>query len=285
MTAWTCPPHAGCDWDTLLPVIQNVRAAGIVVVAGAGGGGPGCGTIDEPPAIYDEATTVGATSQADVASSFGGRGPVRVDFSGRTKPDISAPGIDILSSSLDGGYAYYSGTSMAVPHIAGLVALLVTAAPELAGDVAALESAMNGSAVPLMSNQCGDGDAVPNNVYGHGRIDALAACTGVPIAVPQLLPSNRWPAARLLPSVPNPFNPRTTLHYELDRAGFVDLRVYDSAGRLVRVLVRHEAELAGRHTAVWDGRDDRGRPVAAGIYVGRLSIGAGSSTQRLALIR
>ena len=102
-----------------------------------------------------------------------------VDGSNRLKPDISAPGVNIRSSTRDGGYqGGWDGTSMAGPHVAGLVALVLSAKPEMAGNVDGIESVIEQSAVPLMTTQgCGGdtGDAVPNNVYGWGRIDATAA--------------------------------------------------------------------------------------------------------------
>lgn len=279
VTTWYCPPQLGCAWDTLLPVVANMRATGIVVVAAAGGGGPGCSTIEDPPQIYDEAYTVGATGPTDVAASFSGRGPVIRDLSDRTKPDVCAPGIDVLSSAPGGSYAWYSGTGVAVPHVAALVALLVTAAPDLAGDVDAIEARINATAVSLLSDQC-DNDGVPNNVFGYGRIDAPAACQEVTAA-----PLDAVASTRLLPGAPNPFNPRTTLVYELAHSSPVDLRIIDASGRLVRVLVSKQRQTGGRHAVTWDGRDDGGRSVAAGVYLGRLTAGGTTDVQRLVLIR
>jgi hypothetical protein len=71
---------------------------------------------------------------------------------------------------------------------------------------------------------------------------------------------------RLLPAVPNPFNPRTTIRYELTRADQIELAVYDLAGRLVRVLTTGAREV-GEHTATWDGRDGQGGETAAGVYL------------------
>jgi len=279
LITWFCPTNLGCTWGMLQPVIANVRAAGIVVVAAAGVNGPGCSTIHDPPQIYDEAYTVGASGPDDMIASFSGRGPVIRDQSFRTKPDVCAPGINILTSTPGGDYAWYSGTSVATSQVAAMVALVVTAAPELARDVDAIEARINATAVQLLSNQC-DNDGVPNNVYGHGRIDALAACGGVTAAPPA-----GTTFARLLPAAPNPFNPRTTLSYELAIAGPVDLRIFDAAGRLVRVLVNERSQVEGRYAVAWDGRSDGGRVVAAGVYLGRLSSGGNTDVQRLVLVR
>jgi len=178
--SWGCPPSEGCtDPNILLTVVQNVRAAGIVTVHSAGNDGSSCSTVADPAAIYEESFSVGATNSSDNIASFSSRGSVTVDGSNRLKPDISAPGVNIRSSTRDGGYqGGWNGTSMAGPHVAGLVALLISASPGLAGDVGTIEEVIEQTAVPLTSSQgCGGSgpDDVPNNVYGWGRIDALAA--------------------------------------------------------------------------------------------------------------
>ena len=177
--SWTCPPGEGCDWDTLQTVVENMRAAGIFVVASAGNDGAGgCSTVQAPPAIYDAAFSVGATGSSDVIASFSSRGPVSIDGSGRLKPDIVAPGVAVRSSIPGGGYSLKKGTSMAGPHAAGTVALLWSAAPHLVGDIGATEWAITSTAVALTTTQACGGDtptAVPNNVYGWGRVDAYRA--------------------------------------------------------------------------------------------------------------
>jgi len=177
--SWTCPPYEACDWGTLQTVVENVRAAGIMVVASAGNEGYlGCSSVEDPPALYDAAFSVGATDRADAIAGFSNRGPVTVDGSGRLKPDVSAPGVSIRSSVPGTGYVELSGTSMAGPHVAGAAALLWSAAPHLRGDVEATEAVIAHSARPRTTVEgCGgDGpDAVPNNVYGWGVLDARAA--------------------------------------------------------------------------------------------------------------
>jgi subtilisin family serine protease len=179
--SWTCPPDEGCSHDTLKTIVQNTRAFGIVVVASAGNTGSGCSSIDVPIAIYDAAFTIGATDSADTIAPFSSRGPVTVDGSDRLKPDVSAPGVSVRSSVRGAGYASFSGTSMAGPHVAGLVALLLDARPDLIGRVSDVEGILRLSATPRTTSQeCGgvSGSDVPNPVYGYGRIDALEAITG-----------------------------------------------------------------------------------------------------------
>ncbi len=89
----------------------------------------------------------------------------------------------------------------------------------------------------------------------------------------------------LQPCYPNPFNPTTTITYDLPRTVDVSLKVFDLAGRLVRILVDETAVAAGRHTVEWDGRDDRGRSVAAGVYLARLEAGEFSQVRRMALVK
>lgn len=177
--SWSCPEIEGCTTlDILRDVVEAVTAAGIVTVHSAANSGPSCGSIDTPPAVYDASFTVGATTSYDDIATFSSRGPVTADGSGRLKPDIVAPGQSVLSSYANGQYAYLSGTSMAAPHVAGLVGLLISADPRLAGNVVQLESIITQSALHLTSAQgCGADSptSIPNNVYGWGRIDALAA--------------------------------------------------------------------------------------------------------------
>jgi hypothetical protein len=91
-------------------------------------------------------------------------------------------------------------------------------------------------------------------------------------------------ADRLSAAYPNPFNPRTTIPFELAGRGAAELKIFDVAGRLVRTLLDGTYG-KGPHTAAWDGTDNRGKAVASGIYFCRLKAGVYTATTRLALIR
>lgn len=173
--SWGCPPVEGCDANALLPAVNALRAAGIFVVASAGNSGPGCSTVDNPIAIYDGAFTVGAVNQSGEVTDFSSRGPVIVDGSGRTKPDVVAPGDEILSAFPNNSYEYAGGTSMAGPHVAGAVTLMWSANPDLIGDIERTEQLLIESATPATDSvDCG-GDALPNNSYGYGIINVYEA--------------------------------------------------------------------------------------------------------------
>ena len=175
--SWGCPEIEGCDPNALLPAVDNLRAAGIFVVVSTGNDGPNCSTVTAPPSLYDSAFSVGAIDQFGNIAPFSSRGPVTVDDSGRMKPDIVAPGVDIFSALPGGTYGASSGTSMAGPHIAGAVALLWSADPSLIGDIERTEQLLIETAQPYtgdISMGCFDGE-VPNAAYGYGIVDVYAA--------------------------------------------------------------------------------------------------------------
>jgi hypothetical protein len=104
--------------------------------------------------------------------------------------------------------------------------------------------------------------------------------------VPSAVPENYvLPSSLSMKAFPNPFNPRTTIAFDLPEPGLVTLRVFDVAGRIVRELIGAEDHTPGRHEVVWNGRDDAGRQVASGTYFGRLELGQYTETKRMVMIK
>ena len=175
--SWGCPELEGCDPNSLLYAANNLRDAGIFVVVSTGNDGPNCETVVSPLSLYDSVFSVGAIDQLGNMADFSSRGPVTADGSERIKPDIVAPGVNIFSSLPENSYGSNSGTSMAGPHLVGVVALIWSAQPELIGDIDATEQLIIDTAQPYTGNTslgCFSGDT-PNNAYGYGVVDVYAA--------------------------------------------------------------------------------------------------------------
>ena len=210
--SWGCPQEAeGCDANALLPAVHALRAAGIFVVASAGNEGPACSTIKDAIALYDDVFSVGALDEFGNLAPFSSTGPVEADGSGRIKPDIVAPGVHVLSSFPGSTYEFEDGTSMAGPHVAGVVALMWSANRNLIGDIDRTEQILIQSATPFTgtlgaltaseavttttakndaptlldpldannaSNSClakTNVHIVPNNLVGYGMVNAYRA--------------------------------------------------------------------------------------------------------------
>lgn len=182
VNSWGCPVGEGCPSDLLQQAFEAQRAAGIMSVASVGNEGPGCSTAQYPGGMYDAVYAVGALlTSSDQIAGFSSRGPVLVDGSGRLKPDISAPGTGVRSSYPYSTYLSLQGTSMAAPHVAGAVALLWSARPPLRHQIDLTENILNATAVHIAAQGvCSSTVAWPNNVYGYGRVDVLAAVNAVP---------------------------------------------------------------------------------------------------------
>lgn len=177
--SWSCPPSEGCNASNFFildSIVSLLRNAGIAVVVSAGNSGPNCQTVSTPAAMFDGSITVGATNSNEEIAGFSSRGVVRADGSNRMKPDVSAPGVNVRSSLPNERYGRSSGTSMAGPHVAGTIGLMISANPFLEGEVDSLEAILKRTARPKISAQdCGAPGQVPNNVFGYGIIDAYAA--------------------------------------------------------------------------------------------------------------
>jgi serine protease AprX len=284
---------------TLRTAEENVLLAGIYHSVAAANSGPGSGTIrasgDCPPPWFhpDQAfqggqtavVTVGATDSNDAIASFSSRGPVTWwlsvspwnDYGDTTpliKPDISGPGVDVLSAQLGGGYTTMSGTSMATPHLAGVAALLLSINPELT--VAQLDSLIETTSLDL-------GTAGKDNTYGAGRVDvyqaALAALemVGTEGGTSSSLPG---PSTSLSAVQPNPANTSAAFSLYLPVDGTVSIVVFDVAGRAVAQV--HSGQLSsGSHSFLWNLPENIGN----GLYFVRATAPGGSAVTRMTVLR
>jgi hypothetical protein len=167
--------------NSMREAIDNLHAAGILVEVSAGNEGSGCQSL-RSPGDYQEVLTTGSVDHSGqqypgVITGFSSRGPSSLD--GDYFPDIMAPGNGIRSALPGNSYDYWSGTSMAGPHATALVGLIWSANPALRGQIAQTMDIIRATAAPLEgqhgSNCGGDYTVGPNNDWGYGTIDALAA--------------------------------------------------------------------------------------------------------------
>ncbi len=234
---------------------------GIVVCNAAGNQGDDPWFYIAAPADGDSVMAVGAVDSLGVITEFSSRGP---SSDGRTKPDVCAMGRGNIFAQTSGpaDYARGSGTSFSCPLVAGVAALLLQAHPTW--------TPMH---VRNALRQTATHAAAPNNEYGWGIIRGWNANQWGGTAAPEL-PG----AAGALPIVamPNPSRGLTLLRANLAAdESVVSLAIYDAAGRRV-------CDLEG---FAWDGRDEDGRSVPAGIYFARLVTTKGTASARIVRLR
>lgn len=242
------------DWYTPDMLDGNTalctRAAGIavsrgIVVCNAVGNYGDAPTSLIAPADGHDVIAVGGVHGDGTLWHASSRGPTA---DGRIKPDLVAQAVSVVSIVWDApsGYATYGGTSLATPLVAGLCAQLLEIHPgwnplELRDSLLAHASR----------------SGAPDNGYGHGiprglETSGLSALEApVPFAVSR--------------AYPNPFNASVRFDIRAESLTPVSVRVYDMRGALVRRLIEAELVILDR-TIEWDGRNERGRPVASGVY-------------------
>jgi subtilisin family serine protease len=171
--SWGMSSH-GAGWYR--DIVRAWVAAGIFPIFGAGNAGPDCGTAGSP-GDYPEAYQVTSYDRDLHSVPTASRGATA--GGDPRKPDIAAPGEEVYSSSSVRPYESLSGTSMAAPHVAGAVALLWSATPNLKNDVAATRALLDRTAIDSDDTSCG-GTPADNAVFGEGRIDVHAAIAASP---------------------------------------------------------------------------------------------------------
>jgi serine protease AprX len=159
----------------LEPASDALKAAGVAMIVDGHNLGPKCSSITRQPCYFKSVFTVGALDfKTNNIAPYSGRGPITFDGTNRRKPDISAPGSRVTSSTIGGRYTALSGTSMATPAVAGAYAVLWSACPKLKRKLEQTREFFEKSALHQPSTQCSS-NGTPNNVYGHGTIDLYKA--------------------------------------------------------------------------------------------------------------
>ncbi|MGH9175856.1 MAG: S8 family serine peptidase [Vicinamibacterales bacterium] len=161
--------------------VSSWLSAGIIPVFSAGNNGSGCNSMGSP-GDYRNVFGIGATDINDVLASFSSKGP---GVFRQLKPDMVAPGENVRSSdnNSDSAYATLSGTSMAAPHVAGTIALMLHENP--GANMVDLYFALANTTEQSLGNPPGPDTCLrhysiyPNPIYGFGRIDAAAAVGAV----------------------------------------------------------------------------------------------------------
>jgi subtilisin family serine protease len=248
-------------------IMLNMKTIGILPAAAVGSSGPGAGTACAP-ANYPTVIASGATDASDVIASFSSRGPAPDvnPWNDSTfwyysswdllKPDVSAPGVSIRTAYNNGGYANMSGPSFAVAHASGGVALFCEK-----------DSALTvGDLYYLFRAYCDEpsaGAPYPNNNYGWGRINLWRGMQAISPVEEAGSPAKDRLSLGIYPTIGRG---RFNITYSIgQRAKSAELRIYGISGRIVKSFSLCSMPHALR--AVWDGTDNHGRPVPAGVYL------------------
>jgi hypothetical protein len=181
--------------------------------------------------------------------------------------------VDDLGGGADWGLSIYWGS------LGGFFGKSLTLADGLADDAGPGQSETILVDVPMYAHYCvavwkANANSLPSEA--PYRLWLTYGATPAPDTPPA--------ETRLLAASPNPFNPRTTIAYELATAVRCRLAIHDLRGRLVRTLV-DGSRPAGRHEVVFDGLDDAGRSLPSGVYLARLIAGDRQDRTRLTLVR
>lgn len=243
------------DISTLGRQVSIARSLGAIIIAGAG-------NENQEQAYYpagdSDAEMVTAVDSLDIKAGF-------ADWD--SKVLVSAPGTGVRAPFPDARWAIGNGCSFATPFVSGEAALIRSMAPSMPPDQ--VRTRLRGAVVDI--------DDLPGNDeyddgLGSGRIYLPAALDGI-----SSVPSSGGGLEVRLVVAPNPSAGDIHCAAPIPLGGF-EGRVFDSAGRLVRVLERSD-------TPVWDGRREDFRPVASGIYFIRLTDGNREYTARVSILR
>jgi len=239
-------------------ITSSIRAAldqNISVVAAAGNQGSGNpNKVIECPAKVDGVIAVGATTSNNTVASFSAQG---------AELDVIAPGQAVLTTSFDGNYTNATGTSFSAPHVAGLISLMYASDPTLS--TTTVISYLRATATDL-------GAAGFDTATGYGLVDAYRVLRLVENGTLADFEGDKKAIA-----FPNPFkrSQHGTVNFALPAAiqgDNLSIRIYTSSGEQVRIL-------QGRLS--WDGKNEQGAKVSAGVYIYRVKTDDGTGSGRI----
>jgi len=242
--SWSVPRLVDMDGDLDLDLVVGNEAGGLVYYLNQG-------QVDDPDWVI-------------VAGFFGG-----IDVGSNCVPTLGDfdhdEDLDLVTGSLFNEVRYYENVEGSWIRDTTILAGIT----------------VGQNAAPALADLDADGDL--DLTVGHyggtfNYFENTSTPTGAPD--PQELPTRRF----LLSAAPNPFNPRTTISYDLPRAAQVSLAIYDLTGYRLTVLA-DRTFAAGTHTVTWNGRDSRGRAMPSGTYIVRLETDSGVEARKLMLVR
>ncbi|MEU7901167.1 S8 family serine peptidase [Nonomuraea sp. NPDC049152] len=244
--------------DPLELAVNTLSATkGTLFVVAAGNNGKS-GTVNSPGSA-DAALTVGAVDRDDQLAAFSSRGPRSFDHA--VKPDITAPGTDIMAAKLGGGHIAHSGTSMGTPHVAGAAAIIAQQHPDWNGE--RIKAALVESAKPSAGSGVLD--------QGGGRVDLVAATERTIVAEPVSVSSaHLWgePGDRVTTKT-------VTYHNATDSPVTLDLKAEGEVLKLPVSRLEVPARGQARLTLTLDATGK-----APGDYPGVVTATAGGQTVR-----
>lgn len=249
--------------------VNRAIARGITVVTAAGNenGTEWNHIISPADALY--VISCGAVNLKDIIASFSSHGPT---YDGRIKPEVVARGVATYCASNSGPAAYHNGygTSLSTPLVGGATALVLQAHPDWS-PLQARRALMNTA----------DNAENPDNIYGWGLIDVMAAINYIQPEQQPVSTSQNYP---------NPFSPGyiTTIQYRFAKSVLqkhigipIKVKIYDLLGRQVATL-KDENQLM---YVTWDGTNGNGYLVASGLYFYSVQLGEATDHGKIIFIR
>lgn len=278
---------------TVHNAVEYAYNHGVVLVASSGNWGTGTVSF---PAAYPEVIAVGATKYDSQITDYSQYGPelevvapggdVYLDENGDGEVDgvlqqtfvghdFGPP--EALADPTDFDYYFYDGTSMAAPHVAAVVALMMANGQT---GIENIRTILQETAVDL-------GSPGRDDLYGYGLIDAYSALThssGGCSGVDDFEPHDPSRTLDVSDNSPNPFRTSTRFMIELDFPQTVSVTIHNILGQRIRTLATGSMP-AGTQVITWDGTNDRGDPVPGGVYLYRVKTLDEESTHKMVLAR